>query len=214
MTLSYSYLLAQCSALSILPPVSIGIYKFKNSSKALKPFIWYLVVSVFFELGFLVTSLSKLNNSPLGHLHTLIEGLFFISIYSQIIQSGIYRKIIFLMIPVLLASVIYCAFPLSELYKFNSISKTAVSILLSFAGMLYFYDYLQNEQMGRLEQNPFFWINSGVLLYNLGNVFVFMIYQLSTIEIDNFSWNIHSALNISSNVLFFMGLLCYKASPK
>jgi hypothetical protein len=73
---------------------------------------------------------------------------------------------------------------------------------------------LQNEVMF-LDRHPLFWLNSGVLLYFAGNLFVFMLqHAIAGSAQKGYVYGIvHSGINILANLLFGIALLCRYRLP-
>lgn len=176
-----------------------------------------IVISVFAEsLGFVLSKL-HVNNLPYLHVFTIIEAGFYFLFYSTLFTDKRIKWLIaatFTTFAILAASL---AFVFDNLWKFNTLSRTIEALIFTIFGLGFFYSLLKSELQMKLERDPLFWLNSGILLYFMGNFFLFMLYNVLLdieIQVVNSYWTMHSVINITSNILFTIGFVCSKQVPK
>ncbi len=202
------------SVSSVLIPAIIALLVYNKAPRNLRPFLWYIFISVVSELNsFFLRHFFK-NNMVNFHLYTNFEFVILSIFFINTINKSIFKKIV-----VILAVL----FPLGYLIhniisnlflKFNPLFLTLETFVLAIYGLYYFYNRIINEAPDTdLIKDPIFWIHSGMLLYFLGNTFLFMIYSYSAnLQLGWHAsiWHIHSVLNMSSYLIYSYGLLLYK----
>lgn len=148
------------------------------------------------------------------HVYTVIEFTLLMMFYYPL-SSGTMQKVISGIIIGFVGFALLFAFVISDFWHFNTISRTIEAFIFTVAGLLFFYSMLKKESNLKLEKNPLFWINTGILLYFMGNFFLFMLNSfLQTKASFQTYWTLHSVLNILKNVLFTIGLTCSKQVQK
>ncbi len=197
-------LLMLLSAFSVAFPIGVSIVRHQGYDRLGRGLSAYFYLSALFDLAGLITWHKKVNNLPLFHLFTLIELLFFGWLYEQAFKDVLLKKIVAVLTVLLgLFTVI------------NSISATAESVYLIVLSLLLFRQLLLQREVMFLDRHPLFWLNSGVLLYFAGNLFVFMLqHAIAGSAQKGYVYGIvHSGINILANVLFGIALLCRPRLP-
>lgn len=202
MMLNIHYLVSLISSFFSVLSLLFGIYFFKSLKQYLA--IFYIVCfSAFFELLGIIFSRFGLDTSHLNQTYTIVE--FSVLYYFYYNYYNFFFKITYL-------HCFYFLFMIISLYDFknnNSSSFDGLSlivesvffIILSLLSFLYIIKHLIFD---KITDNPFFWANSGVLIYFSGNILIFLFFKL--IDPKDFYWLylfVHSSLNIT-----YSSLLC------
>ncbi len=206
-------LVADISTFSILLPLSCALFYFSQADKAVRLFSVSIFVSFITEIISFYLSKKSINNLPGLHIYTIIEFTFYMLFYYQLFRSGRARLLIKVLVISFVLFAILFAFVFTDLWHFNTLSRSIEAFVLTFFGLAFFYYTLKGENTLRLEKHPYFWLNSGLLLYFMGNIFLFMVYNIllnETKEVFNSYWSMHSMFNISANILFSIGFACSK----
>lgn len=190
----------------------MALVYYTHYNKLVRVFAVYVCITGVFEAVLLYSTFLRINNLPLLHVLTFIE-LIFLSLTYYYAFSGVVirRAVIILCAGGLLFTVINVLF-LESIWAYNSNSLSVESLLLVVFSVLYFYQMLQKPELTPIEKQAFFWINSGVLVYFAGNIFIFVfmrvIIEFNLDRSDYYTTYIHSILNITCNLLFGIGLWC------
>ncbi len=208
-------LLIHLSALSVLFPIYVSLSRYNGYDRLGRSLVSFLYVSALFDLAGLTTFHYKVNNLPLFHLFTLIELLFFGWLYAQAFEQIWLSNIVNGLTVLVAAFIVYKALLPDGMWRFNSVSKTAESVYLIVLSLLLFRQLLLQREVMFLDRHPLFWLNSGVLLYFAGNLFVFMLqHAIAGSAQKGYVYGIvHSGINILANLLFGIALLCRPRLP-
>lgn len=201
---SFFYRLAIVSTVvEALPPL-IGLL-------CLRRLRGYLVPVMLLALcGLLTDVISSLfiaegsNNLFIFHLYTLLEfsllSIFYFLFYKQYVG----RNYVFLAVIPAFYVVGYLDYHLHGSNSIDNLSASIESLILAIYSLLSFLVIMNKLIFKNLLSVPFFWVNSGVLLYFLGNllVFAFCTYASESERINTMAvWALHSLLNIVFNLL-------------
>ncbi len=157
-------------------------------------------------LVFLQTKLSQ--NTQLKYLlgynrillysFTIIEYLFFSSFFYFILEKKGFRKIIIALFT------LFCVyFILSKAPKqFDSIQTSIEGTLIIIYSIFYFYEQMNKEEATFIYQNFTFWLVVGILIYLVGNLFLFTYAATLPNAVRDKYWIINYVCNITKNVLF------------
>lgn len=204
---------AYASMSSALIPFLIGVVLFKKRIPALKVICLFCLLCFCFDIASWQFNqyANKINN-----LYRLIEFLSYLIIYWIFWQKD-KSNTIFISL-----GLAYILFFVSELsahnYKhLNSYSITLASLVFIFFSVRYFYFLLRDLPTDKIQRLPMFWINTGVLIYFAGGLFLFAMrnYLIEAFH-DNQTmyWSFHNFLNIVKNLLFAVALWQDLRKPK
>lgn len=203
------------SAFSVVFPIGISIARRQGYDRLGRGLSAYFYLSALFDLAGLITWHKKVNNLPLFHLFTLIELLFLGWVYEQAFKDLLLKKIVAVLTVLLGVFTVGSSLLLESIWTFNSISATTESVYLIVLSLLLFRQLLLQKEVMFLDRHPLFWLNSGVLLYFAGNLFVFMLqHAIAGSPQQGYVYGIvHSGINILANLLFGIALLCRPRLP-
>jgi hypothetical protein len=196
--------------LCILIPIIAGLIKFKALSFNIKLIWCYLVLAALINTAAtIVARVYHLNNLPLVHLFTLVEGLMLISFYKYTLDSNEKKRwYISLQIAFLVICIINAIF-FQSIYTYSSYTRYAESLICMLFALNYF------AKIAALELKPLtlptFYINSGIFLYFSGSFILFIFSNMITykVSLTNFLiiWNIHASLFVLMYLFFTIGFI-------
>jgi hypothetical protein len=107
------------------------------------------------------------------NLFTLIEFSFIISFF-KIFFDQFNRSIFhYILLAIFFTVVIYTSFISDALKLMDNLSVSIESIIFIIYSLFSFYTIMKNLIYDNLLATPFFWINSAILIYFSGNLFLF-----------------------------------------
>lgn len=171
-------------------------------------FALFSLVAVIFEIYGSVTAHLGLPNLNVLHIYTVIEYSFLAYFLSIIVEKKRVKDIILISIPIYVVMALFYSIFVTQFKDFNGAGRVAECILLSGFALYWFYSLLESDEHTSLKRYPEFWLNSGITLYFMGNVFMFMLYSLMNTDFIEYWTVVHSLLNIMANLLYFIGFIC------
>ena len=152
--------------------LSILLFNWKNLSRANRCLGYYLIWNFLIELGAWAFQAKGINNLPLLHLYTLGEFILFSLFYREILP-----KIYFVSKNQLAIGVFVCMLIIGNslfvqsIFGFNSYAKTLIQVILIGYGLSYFFG---EPAMSIGKDTQLNWINSAVLIYYSGTLFIYL----------------------------------------
>lgn len=156
----------------------------------------------FIGVAFDITSkiLFFCNNSyamVVTHIYTLIEFLLLLTIFSKGIDLANTRKYFITTITFYLLIWVFLKLFIENFYSFDNYSATISSAILASVSLYLLTELIVKNEI-RPIKNPSFWFFSSVFIYHFLNFTVFLFYKINEY---NIMWEIHSAVNIISQIL-------------
>jgi hypothetical protein len=147
-------------------------------------------------------------NNFIANSYIPIDIFLWMGIYHSVMQSKKYtRALIIAGIPILLFWLINFLF--IQKMQVNSYSLVLMAALMLVLSIHYFYSIIQSPPTDRLLSFPFFWINSGVLLYSATTLvlFLFTDYLINVLK-DNllYYWTFHTVMRIVLVLFISLGV--------
>ena len=199
------------STTSALIPVFIGFIRFKR----LSPLQRFLVVIV--SLSFLVDTAggillnNRTNNLPLYNAYALVNFNLLWFLYQKEIPKLKNRIIWGSQIAINLFAFVNVWF-IQYILSFNSNLILLCSISFIVLACYSFYQLLIEIKFTRLEKNPIFWINSGVIVYYSSTLILFLLSnQINDADTNAYnlhlaSWGLNSFFNVLLNTAYSIAL--------
>jgi hypothetical protein len=199
-------LITYTSAFFVIIPIFIGGATLKRQSIESRTIIALLVVSLLVETlsYFILTA----NNIILMHIYTFIEFSLLSVFFKLFFGSKFSFKMLFLLICLFLLIAGFDAFFLNDFYTINNFSTSIEAISMIIFSVVAFYFTLKNLLFDNILATPFFWINTAILIYFSGNLFLFLFSNyLQKHQILNYKMLFinHSFLNIVFYILISIG---------
>ena len=202
----YTSLAAASTTFSALPFV-VGLICIKHIKEYLIPLFLIVVVSLITDVINYILINSHINNLYVFHIFTFIEFTLICFFYKIFFSKYFNSVYLLLFIPGFLI-VALIDYKINGLRSMDNFSSSVESILLSLFALFSFFFVMQKMIFENILSTPFFWINSGILLYFSGNLLYFTFSNyLHTTESSNHLavWMISSFLNIFYNILISIG---------
>ena len=195
--------------LCLLVNVFFSGYIFKTQGSPYRRLFLFLVFNLLIEIAARLLAFSGHNNLPLLHLYTLGEFLllswFYKSLVDQpkIFQSHYWYFVIGVSIMIVLNSLLF-----QSIYEFNTLAKTIVQIIIISYAVLFFYNLTENRKLSSTTEKSLRLINSAVLIYYSGSLFIFMCGQISFENTDLYKvfWAFNALLNFIFQLLVLYAL--------
>ena len=200
---------------SILLPVGIGLFKLNLLPKNARIIWYYLLVSavINFAASFIGRRL-HVNNLPLIHLYTAIEGVLFCWFYKTTLQAP-KNSLLFRLLPVLfvLLCIINALF-FQSIYTYSSYTRSLEAIMCILFALNYFARMATTNNSKKIILLPAFHFNTGIFLYSSGAfmLFVFSNFIFNLSDADYYIiWVIHAGFVLCMYLFFSTAfLLCKK----
>jgi hypothetical protein len=204
----FLYYLAFSSAILSIVPLVVSFSKRNSFSSDLKPF-FYLVCLTFFAEGLnIATSLTGINNQLLLNVFTVLEFTLLTLFYKHFFSSFFRSTMFYFLIGGFLVLATVETFIINDIYTMGNISTSVEALLCIFYSVVSFFLIMKNLVYDNLLKIPFFWINTAVLIYFAGNLFLFLFstyLQKNNIRDYGTLYIIHSILNITYYILISIG---------
>ncbi|MEM9920096.1 MAG: hypothetical protein AAF990_18515 [Bacteroidota bacterium] len=207
-------LVVVCLSLNVL---LCAIY-FRKLEVPLQRLSIFLLFNWIIEVAARICAYSDINNLPLLHLYTLGEFILFLWFYKSLfVRLEIFQKAFrpFAVIGTVL--IVLNSVFIQNIYAFNPLAKTLVQLTIIALAVLYFYNLnsLQSSASGIYKSLRL--INSAVLIYYSGSLFIFMCNQLfiDASEVYEIIWAFNAVLNLIFQLLVLWGLwiVVFKKAP-
>lgn len=164
--------LAYFSALFVIVPILIGCFKHSSLKNDLKLVFYLLLISLFMDSINIYMAESSINNMTVVNLFTIIE-FTFLSLFYKPFYNSIYKiSFYFIITPFIIFAIVNTVI-VNDLTLYNSTLVTLEAIFFIILSCGAFYFILKMLLYEDLFQEPFFWINSAILIYFAGSTFFF-----------------------------------------
>lgn len=200
------------SSVSVILPLIQAAVLYPLLNKELKLVAVFFLFAGFTELGTSLMSAYHVNNLPFVNIYNLTEACFFIWLISRWAKSPSFKKmaVAFALLYIFLWS--YTMLMQNGFYEFNPIEKTVKSLLLIVLSGAFLIRLSLNEDVKILSIYQF-WISSGILIFCMVTLVVFASAGLLLSDDSpamQYTWSIHSAINIIANCMFYYAFICYR----
>jgi hypothetical protein len=190
----------------IVVTVLVGVMRYRKLGFTQRHLLAITSLALLMELASRVVMLYLPSNLFLAPIDTVLEFTLLALIYRHELQpSKISRMIPLLVAGFVLGSALTYT-PRLDFPYFNSIQRFIESLLvLAFVGGYFYREINRKIFTRRLEREPIFWISTGLLLYFLSSMFIFLSgnYVLSiSYEMSRTMWAVHALLYIFLNTLY------------
>lgn len=195
-------ILTYTSAIFSIVSLIIGSVFVKRIKTYLIPIFIVTSISAVVEIINFVFVTFVENNLFVFHIFTILEFTLLTLFYSYLLKNHINSQLFYIFIA-LFITMAFFDYKINGLKSIDSLSSTVESIFLVSSSLVLFFFMIYKKMLPNLLASPIFWVNSGVLIYFSGNIFLFAFsnYLYST-EIEKYAilWALlHSSLNIIYN---------------
>lgn len=202
-------LLSIIDALLLFIIVVIIIAKWNVIDKSVRFFGYFVILSFIVQAVSFIIATYQVNNFFLLHILTLGELLFLSLFYYHLLDKSLkIKKIILYLLPVFIILIILNSIFREPLTGWNSTAKTFTQSVLIIYSVAYFYQLSTQEIVVSPKIKSLHLINSAILLYYAGSLFIFMLGKivmdkLGTIQ-DVF-WVFNAVLYFAFCILILIG---------
>ena len=196
------------SAYTVIFPLVLGWLGWKKQERGMRVFFILLCLVVISETTAFLTSYTE-SNLLVYDIFTAVEYAFLMLMFGSWYEENTFRRGMMWSVPVFIAIWITAKFILKETGEFDSVFLSIESVVFVFLSVLTLAKEMRDSNV-LLVDNPRFWVSSGVLVYFAGNLFLFaLIEQVLQPSMQRYhgAWLIHTALNVTKNILFALGFL-------
>ena len=188
------------SSYFVIIPIVFGIVYKVRTKPSIKPIFLLLIISLVVEFISTFLSYQNYNNIAIINLFTFVEFLFIVLFYKTFFDAFLKTKIHYVLILLFSLLIIFTTILSNNIKLIDNLSVSIEAILLIFYSLFSLFIIMKNLIYEDLLATPFFWINSAVLIYFSGNLFLFIFsnYLQKHNESSGYLqlYVIHSALNI------------------
>ncbi len=204
--MTYPLHIAYISAGSILIPLIIGIFSWKQQSKKTVLLFRLIIASLISDLVSFILFKFSLNSYVILNFFLLIQFLICFSLLNEKPRfSTSHRIILGCFIVFFSVDFLFIQGPL----VFNSYSNSVACLILIFFTLRYFSTLLHGLPEMNVTDIPEFWIATGILSYYAGNLLLFIVSNYLVLGIGGSHaamWILHNLLNLLKNLLFSLAL--------
>ena len=201
--------ISEVAQLSVLIPLLLIPFRFAHFDRVFRLLsVLILTATAIAYIAYQYYSEGK-NNMPLSHLYTLLEYLLWSLIYYQLFQASKARHLILGLMAVFAIFVFINALCWQSIYSYNSYSRSVEGLLLICFALGWFYKVFTESHIQRLEQHPFFWVNTAVLVYFSGafllfifSLFIYTMNKRNALE----AWALHGIFLIFHYLFIAIGI--------
>lgn len=192
----------------LIPSCTLGLWYRQRLSRPFRFLLLYLCFNLIVEIGSRVLGYLFRNNLPLLHVYTFGELLLWSLFYREILARGTFLVRYFKWITgiALLAIVLNSLF-VQGFLTFNSYAKTLAQVLIIFYAISYAFNFLLDDSPDTPEKKGLRRVNTGVLVYYCGSLFIYMFSSFRGDKADyRLLWDINILLNLFFQLSVFVSL--------
>jgi len=188
MLLYWPKLIISLASYFIAVPAVLSIIRYRKLDWAMKTVACYVFLGAFVQSFSSYLNAKNQNNLWLLHLYTPLEFTCIVCFYGIVLRGFVKKTMMVgLGLGFAILSALNSAF-LQSVTTFNTYARSLEGILVILLCLIWCYHTLTEMKIKRLEQDPVFWVNTGLLLYFSGNVLLF--------AFSNYIVDINRALNL------------------
>lgn len=198
--------------------ILLCLFNTKKLSTPFRRLLYFLIWNLCIEISARVFTYSEVNNLPLLHLYTLGEFILFSWFFKSLLinpkffQSNYRYFVIGSAILIIFNSLFF-----QPIYGYNTLAKTSVQLIIICYAVLYFYNLTENQSLSLRQEKSLRLINSAVLIYYSGSLFIFMCSQIliGYSEWIKTFWAFNAILNLIFQLLVLLGIwkVIFKKAP-
>jgi len=191
------------SAISWAAPLLAGVFVLNRLGRETKILVGYFILIGLVDTFGLYLAANRTNTIWLFHLFTPLEYGFLVMVFSYWQKKPLLRLLLRLSIPLFALICLVNKLFLESLVSFDNFTASLEGSALIMISVYTLFN-LYRDNSGPISKDPRFWITVAVLIYFSGSLPTFAFANIIAL------WSIHSILNITSNILFSGGFLCYR----
>jgi hypothetical protein len=194
------------TVLAIIP----GLIKFRAFPMPLRIVAIHVLIAGLVDLAAMILWNYKVNNLFLLHIYTIEECGMIILFYSYLLgDAGNRKKFLYVFLGFALLSIANSMF-LQPLTRNNTYARSLEAMIIIVCAIMYFLKLLSETKLKSPARSPYFWINTGFLIYFSGSLVLFTLSnyirgpQYKQLRLD--IWTLHAFFSIVLYALIAVGL--------
>lgn len=196
--------------ISFIIPLVAGWIRYRFAGREIRFLLFILGISFLLTVICYYTGIYYINNLLIYFAQYILEFILYSFLFWKLLASSYARKFI-LLCSFLLLLTIAINFRIIFMHtSFDSYTPAFVSLALILYCVLFFNRQLNNPQIIFIYKTSWFWIVTGLLLYNAGNflVFLFTNYLMyRNKELVRLLWHLRDYFDVTKNVLITIGFI-------
>jgi hypothetical protein len=211
------YFLLQYAVVPLMGAVAVGLGRFRWLGPTQRTLLALCLLALLMEVTTRLLAFYKHSNLFLTPVDAAIEFVLIGLIYRRELRPAFISRLIpWLMGGFVLGSALAYS-PSFDKPQFSPVQHVVESLLvLAFVGFYFHREINRRHINHRLEREPIFWISTGLLLYFLSNLFIFLAsnYLLTLSEEVNVQvWAAHALLYMFLNIMYALALWLPERGP-
>lgn len=202
--------LIRFSVVAVAGTAAIGLGRFRKLGPTQRYLLALTLLALLMEAVTRTLWHYELSNLFLAPVDAVIEFVLLALIYRRELQPLPISRLIPLLVAGFVLGSALSYSPQFDNPQFSPVQHFIESLLvLAFVGFYFHREVNRKVFTRRLEREPIFWVSTGLLLYFLGSIFIFLTsnYVLArSKELSMRVWAIHALLYIFLNVLYAIAL--------
>ncbi|WP_273446950.1 hypothetical protein [Neolewinella agarilytica] len=200
---------------TMILPVVAGLFAFSRHTSIQRKLFFYCVAAIIFEyfsqMRWAIDQFEPRSNAPYYHFFTPALFILFVFIYQKFLRDTFSRRVDIWLIALFVLFSIWNAGFGDGLFHFPGLSLGLYAFLMMSLAIGYFLRLMTTLELERLEKEPVFWINSGVLIYFSGNFLLWltMNYLLKDYSLSFSIYKISVILGFCLNIFFTIAFVCH-----
>jgi hypothetical protein len=203
----WSNLIEFFSSFSVLVPLLTGVLAIRRMQRGMPVLLVLFAIATLTECIAWYAFERGIRFEWVHHIYTPVEYGLFATAFAMWADDSRIKKIIIASIPIFAVTCLLDAIfgkTLALMNGFTISISCVLYVLLSSYALL----KLQADELAPILVNPRFWICSALLLYSSGALVYFALLYYFPADLINSVSHIHSAVNISANLLYSGGFIC------
>jgi len=158
---------------ALIPPLVLSIARFRQFPTALRLLSMHIWIAAVTELLANLLWHWHVNNLFLLHIYTVEECGLLLWFYSYLLNA-VFKRTVFLYVfaGFLVGAVLNSVF-IQHLSQNNTYTRSVEAILIIVCAVAYFYRMLSETMLSQPARSPYFWINTGLLIYFAASLLLF-----------------------------------------
>lgn len=193
-------LLADLNIVFLILIAILCLWKFSLFPKRFQKICYLIWFNLAIEIGARVLAEVTGNNLPLLHIYTLGEFLLLSYFYKGLLSAPPFLSKHFNTVTIFISLLIIAnTLFLQSIYGFNTYAKTAVQFVFILYAILYFFDLSEQDALEAIEKKYLRLINSAILIYYSGSLFIFMFsnyFLQNNLNLPSGLWAFNAILNL------------------
>lgn len=188
----------------------IFFVNFKRLDKAFKP----LAVACFIAPFLLSVSTYQwthgMNNMFLKHIFTYLEFISVTCSFFYILNEQYQRRIVYAFSTFFIVFTVFDTIYIEPYKMYPSNIGLVSSIIFIIYGLIFYHRVFREESVLYIEKHPYFWLSSGILIYNGSTIFITLFYNYMALNlpvwINLFFFYVQLGLFAVSKMFIFIGV--------